>query len=268
VAGLYLPPMSEGGELEVRKVPKPSGYCTLSLDLEALVLRLLSPDRKQRGTAEALAREAAALAETAGEFADRPIVPTASAKPTDQGGPAWDGLDAEEAPSGRDEPTGPSSSTDPACPRGRRRRLAGVPARPALALAALAGGFLVALVMLPSIVLSRSSEPAPPWIEAPHQAVAPFAPDAGIGEEALSGVQDVLNITTRARVALSRPMPSNAFPGQKKPPCESRYEVSALGACWVVLAAKPPCGSGAYDLDGLCVRAVFPGPRQPTSEEP
>jgi hypothetical protein len=268
VTGGYLPPMSEGGELKVREVPRPSDFCTLSLDLEALILRLLA-EREQRGTAEQLAREAMTLSNAAGEAADRPIDPImgpelAAAK----GGPSSDGADDELlSESGTGEPMA-SSSTDSTRAGRRRRREVGVPDWLAQALVALAGGLVVVLVLLVVLLLSRAGEPAPRWMEDRHQEVARFAPDAGVGDEALSTVEDVPHSTASAAMALARPMPSKAFPGQKKPPCEARHETAALGACWVVLAAKPPCGTGAYELDGLCVRAVFPAPRQPTSEQP
>jgi serine/threonine protein kinase len=269
VTGGYLPPMSEGGELEVREVPRPSGLCTLSLDLEALILRLLSAEREQRGTADQLAREAMALSNSAGEAADRPIDPTMSLEmAAAMGSPSSDGADDELlSKSDTGEPMA-SSSTDSTRAGRHRRREVGVPDWLAQALVALAGGLVVALVLLLIFLVSRVGGPEPRWMEDRHQEVAHFAPDAGVSDEALSSVEDVPNTTASAMMALARPLPEKPFPGQKKPPCEPRYEVAALGACWFVAAAKPPCGGGAYELDGLCVRAVFPGPRQPTSGEP
>lgn len=74
-----------------------------------------------------------------------------------------------------DRPTEPSSSTDSTRVRRRRRRQAVVPDWAAPALAALASGFLVALVMIVSSLLSRTSEPAP-RLEEPPRDVAQFAP--------------------------------------------------------------------------------------------
>ncbi|HVG59382.1 MAG TPA: serine/threonine-protein kinase [Hyalangium sp.] len=268
VTGLYLTPLSEGGEIaSSREVVPPSAYATVSLELETLILRLLSNEREARGTAEQLAREAMALTEQAGDAADRPIIPTKSAEPTDPGEPSSDRLDDEEVHSDTDRPTEPSSSTDSTRVHRRRRRQAVVPAWAAPTLAALASGFLVVLVMIVSTLLSRTRAPEPHW-EEPPQDVAQFAPDAGVGEEALSTVEDLPRTTPPAMTALARPMPQKAFPGQKKPPCEPGYEIAALGACWAVFEKKPPCGSGGYELDGLCVRAVFPAPRQPTSNQP
>jgi hypothetical protein len=88
VEGFTLYDWFQGGRTSREVLPHPSDYATLSRDLEALLLRLLSNERQQRGTAEALAREAAALAEAAGEAADRPILPAESARRTGSGGPS------------------------------------------------------------------------------------------------------------------------------------------------------------------------------------
>lgn len=65
------------------------------------------------------------------------------------------------------------------------------------------------------------------------------------------------------------PMPKAPLPGQKKPPCESGYELEALGSCWLVsFRKKPPCGSSGYEFDSKCVRASYPAPRAPISGRP
>jgi serine/threonine protein kinase len=270
VTGGYLPPMSEGGELEVREVPRPSSLCSLSLELEALILRLLAADREQRGTAEQLAREALALSNAAGEAADGPIDPIMSPEmAAAEREPSSDGADDEllsESESDTGEPT-PSSSMDSA--RRPRERDPDLPTWLTAALAVTAAGLSLSLMLALLLLLARTSpgKEEMPWRATPEE-VSHFAPDAGVGEEALSSVQDLPPASMPAMSAFARPMPQTAFTGQKKPPCEPRAEVAVLGACWVVLAVKPPCGSSGYELDGLCVRAVFPGPRQPTSGEP
>src|SRR5690606_20513482 len=94
-----------------------------------------------------------------------------------------------------------------------RRREAGAPDWAARALAALAGGFLVALVMLLAIVLGRTSEPAPRWEEPPQQ-VAQFAPDAGVADEALTSVQAPEKRVGPWVLSLGRLMPSKPYPEQ------------------------------------------------------
>jgi serine/threonine protein kinase len=270
VTGLYLTPLSEDGEVaSSREVLPPSAYCTLSVELEALILRLLANEREQRGTAEQLAREALALAENGGGEADRPIVPTASAEPTDSGGRSSDGLDDEEVLSDTDTGRSTSPGTSPTGPtrsgkRTRRREAGDWASR---ALAALAGGFLVAMVMVLAILLGRPSGPTPRW-EEPPQEVAQFAPDAGVGEDTLSSVQAPEKRVGPWVLALGRPMPSKPYPDQRRPPC-GRGETEINGGCWVEVAKqKPPCGNEMFDYEGACYFASFTGPKTPTSGEP
>jgi serine/threonine protein kinase len=272
VTGLYLTPLSEDGKVaSSREVLPPSAYCTLCLELEALLLRLLSNERERRGTAEQLAREASALAENGGAEVDRPIVPTASAEPTDSGGPSSDGLNDEEVLSdtdtGRSTSSGTSSTGSTRPGKRTRRREAGAPDWAARALAALVGGFLVAMVMLLAILLSRPSEPVPRW-EEPLQEVAQFSPDAGVGEDAPSSVHAPEKRVGPWILALGRPMPSKPYPEQRRPPC-GRGETEINGGCWVKVADQsPPCGNEMFDYEGACYFASFTGPKTPTSEEP
>jgi serine/threonine protein kinase len=266
VTGTYLPPLSEGGEVAAtREVRRPSDYATLSMDLEALILRLLSNEREQRGTAEALAREAAALATAAGDAAGMPIGPTASAESTDKGFSFSDGSEGsedEEALSGTDNaPSSESSSSEEEEWRPSNELRTWL----SWASAAMVGGLLV-LIGSQMIRTISEQEPAPPWI-ATAEEVVQFAPDAGVGEDALSSAQE----PPRAAVSvygLSLPLPKTPMPGQRRPPCDPDSEVAALGACWTILVKKPPCGSSGYELDDLCVIESFRDRRQPTSDEP
>ncbi|MBN1209231.1 MAG: serine/threonine protein kinase, partial [Myxococcaceae bacterium] len=93
------------------------------------------------------------------------------------------------------------------------------------------------------------------------------SPDAGVAEETLlSAVRPPRSPSPSHGLGL--PMPKTPFPGQKKPPCEARSEKAILGACWVVLEVRPPCGAAGYEHEGKCLRASFDAPREPTSEQP
>ena len=268
VTGGYLPPMSEGGELEVREVPRPSGFCTLSLELEALILRLLSAEREQRGRAERLAREALALANAAGEAADRPISPIMPPELAAAGGnPSSDGADDEllsESDTG--EPIA-SNSTNSA--RRPRQPDPDLPSWLTAALAVTAAGLSLSLVLALVLLLARTSpgNDEPPWI-ATQEEVPQFAPDAGVGEDVLSSARTPEKRVGPWVLSLGRPMPPKPYPDQRRPPCE-RGEVEINGGCWVrAHEEKPPCGDKMFDYQGGCYFASFTGPKTPTSGEP
>ena len=266
VTGLYLPSLSEGGEVApTREVPPPSDYATLSRDLETLLLRLLSNEPEKRGNAEALAREAAALATTAGEAADMPIVPTTSAEATDSGFSFSAGDDEEEELSDTDRVTSTTSSTSTEEERRPHRELS-LPPLLSVVIAAAVGGLLVFLGWEMHRTASQQQAAPQPW-DVPHEEVAQFAPDAGMGEEVLSSVHDPPRAAAPV-YGLRLPLPKTPLPGQRRPPCDPDSEMMALGACWTILVKKPPCGSSGYELDGLCVIASIREPLQPTSDEP
>jgi serine/threonine protein kinase len=264
VTGTYLPPLSEGGEVAAtREVPPPSDYATISMDLEALILRLLSNEREQRGTAEALAREAAALAAAAGDAAGVPIVPTASAESTDKGFSFPDGSEDEEVLSGTDSaPSSESSSSEEEEWRPSNELRAWL----SWASAAMVGGLLV-LFGAQLIRTISEQEPAPPW-RATAEEVVQFAPDAGVGDEVLQAVEDLPSAGVSPS-AIGREMPKQPFPGQRKPPCEPRLETEIMGACWVRVGSETsPCGMKMFDWGGMCFTPSFTAPRQPTSDGP
>jgi hypothetical protein len=120
----------------------------------------------------------------------------------------------------------------------------------------LACGLLALLTVgvIAGLASSLGSPPAPadepPWQDTP-EAWATYTADAGVE-------------------SVARPLPSAAFKGQKKPPCE-KDEVALLDACWVALARKPEpdhCGSKGYEHDGKCYMPVQQAQRAPTSMEP
>jgi eukaryotic-like serine/threonine-protein kinase len=154
------------------------------------------------------------------------------------------------------------SDTDPASTQGERRPL---PAFPVLVGAFMMGGLFMALLVFQ--VRPRPEEPPPPWIATPEE-VAQFAPDAGVGEEALTSVQAVPRVVLPPSYVGLR-MPKEALPGQKKPPCAPGQR-AINGGCWFGPSAtlKPPCGPEAVEYDDGCYMPVFLAPRQPTSDTP
>ncbi|HYI02187.1 serine/threonine protein kinase [Hyalangium sp.] len=278
VTGVYLPPCTDGGELVEREVLAPSAMATVCLELEALTLRLLSEDREARGTAEQLERDVQVVVEAAGPEADRPILLTPSAVPTEEGGhpstsPSSDGLDDVPA-SG----SGDLSDTEPARPpstrssREERRRRPAFPAWLSWAGASAVGGLVMALAVLLVLLPSHPQrEPAPepaPWLATPEE-LAQFATDAGVAEEALSAVQDAPRAVMPLVLTVGVPIPKKPPEGQKKPPC-GPGQVAVNGACWAgpIEGQRPPCGQGMFDYENRCYFAIYDGPRQPTSGTP
>jgi len=254
VTGTYLPPCTDGAGLVERQVLKPSAMATVSPALEALILRLISDDRQARGTAEQLVREALALAQAGGPDAEKPILPTASALPTESGRASSEGQD--------DEPVSGDSDTEPS-----RRPPSSRNSSSRRASASLVGALVMAVVML-LWVRPAPPEPKPtPWLATPEE-VAQFAPDAGVGDEALASVQDVPRAVMPLVLTVGVAMPKKPFDGQRKPPCDPDTEIAVLGACWAVLKKEAPCGPKAFDYEGRCLRASFDAPRQPTSQQP
>jgi eukaryotic-like serine/threonine-protein kinase len=266
VTGVYLPPLTDGGAPVERKVLRPSAMATLCPDLETLILRLIDDDRRVRGTAEQLAREVSALMKRVGPEADKPILPTSSAMPTDEGFSPSDERHDEEVLSDTD---GTQSTSDaPAvredrCPRGEYT----LPAWLFPVSAAMVGGLLVFLGWEMHRAASQQHSASSPWMGTPEE-VAQFAPDAGVGDEAVSTVQDAPSHTSTWVLSLGRPMPTKPLPGQKRPPCD-RGEKEINGGCWFREAdERPPCGDKLFDYEGRCYFYAPQGARVPTSDPP
>ena len=274
VTGTYLPPCTDGGEPVKRKVLPPSAMATVCPELETIILRLISDDRKIRGTAEQLARESAALVETGGPALDLEIHPTSSALETDEGGPPQatsDSLDDDEPLSDSGPPRQESHADGgPSTRKGSDRRSEpAVPAWLTWAGASAMGGLITSLVLMPG--RPATPEPAPnptPWLATPEE-VAQFAPDAGVAQESLASAENMGPRVGPFIVSFGRPMPPKPFPQQRRPPCE-RGEQEINGGCWVgpIGSEKPPCGDHMFDYEGRCFFVSFTPPRQPTSGEP
>jgi eukaryotic-like serine/threonine-protein kinase len=266
VTGVYMPPCTEGGVPVEQEVLPPSDMATVCPELEAITLRLLSEDRQSRGTAEQLAREAVELAQTAGPEADRPILPTSSALPTEEGRQAPPVSSGSEELSDTDRAISTNEpGSDTSNQRERRRRFPPFEALISTALAAMVGGLVVVLAM--ELLKPRIPEPEPvPWLSTPEE-LAPFSTDGGVAENALSSVENVPSAGV-PHESLGRPMPSKPFPTQRKPPCDDG-ETAIHGGCWVrVWGREPPCGQKMFDYEKGCYKPSVDMPRTPTAREP
>ncbi|MDY7228095.1 serine/threonine-protein kinase [Hyalangium rubrum] len=234
VTGTYPAPLTDADTSSVEPPPflSPSELATVSPELEKLILQVLSKDKEKRGSAAELAQS---LEEVATRVGATPIEASPSVVDTEK----------TERPGPRRRPKAPAWL-------------------PWVSIGVGVGGILV----LFGVVL-YPPQPSRPWIAEGWEAHPPpsVTPDAGVGEEAVVSVVQAPRMPSAASV-LGLPMPKAPLPGQKKPPCSKRSEREALGACWTVLKVDPPCEKEGYELDGLCVRASFDAPRQPTSEQP
>jgi serine/threonine protein kinase len=256
VTGTYLPTVADTDDTEPRNVLRPSAFAPVAVELEGTILRLLSEDRKARATAAQIAKALERAAQEAGPAADNPIPLTSATAPTEKWTPKFSSDSSNSSGSSRSR-----SSTAPK----RRPHGTSFPIWLSWASAAMVGGTLVAL----TVDERRTNQPEPVLQSVHEERYVPpaEAPDAGVGEEALLSIEPIPHPPMPAYV-VSRAMPKTPFPGQKRPPCSPRFEREALGACWIVLKAPPPCESEGYEYGGECVRATFEAPRIPTSEPP
>jgi serine/threonine protein kinase len=225
--GKYPPEAGSSG-----KFLPPGALCQLDSALEALILRMLSPEREARGTASQLAQALEAAAASTRKSLDAPLQPSRSVLPTEPthftGEWAW------------------------------RAKVAALPA------AIVAFSTLVVLVigLLPS---PERVESLPSYLATEQEMVKVLAADAGVAEQAITSVYDTPRAVLPSIFSLGRPMPKKPLQGQRKPPC-ARGEREIYRACWVEVAReKPPCGDTMFDHEGACYKAAADMPRQPTS---
>lgn len=259
LTGTYPPPVSETESQGPRKVPRPCELVTVTLELDALIMRLLSEDRDERGTARKAAEDLEKAKQTAAQEAGH-ILPKSLA---DAVGTESSSSFSRSHELDRSRHSRPSTSPE-------RRRSRAISAWMSWASAAAVGGLIMAF-----LEHLRRPGPEEPIGQEPASARqdwhAPVldTPDAGVSEEALASAQNIPRTGVPA-YAISMPMPKVPFVGQLRPPCNSTLQQAVNGGCWVgpIGTRKPPCGKDGFDYDGGCYLPVFEAPRQPTSGQP
>jgi len=251
VTGTYPPP---GTDPECRDKPErprppplmpPSALAPVAPELEALIMRMLREDPRERGSASELAEALEKAARSAGRAANARLQPSRSSLITESSRPS--------------EPAG----WHLACRTLRRN------ARP-LALVGALTGIGVAIVHMPSPTVGEQSAVVPAEAEEEQE-------DEGVDKRAVGladgGVDEVLAAAESfprediLKYALALPLPKKPDPAQKRPPCSPADQRAINGVCWWVLPRKPPC-DGAYDHEDGCYLPVLPRTRAPTSEDP
>jgi hypothetical protein len=64
---------------------------------------------------------------------------------------------------------------------------------------------------------------------------------------------------------LARPLPKEAFKGQKRPPCTRYTEVELVGGCWMQHVLKAPCPETLFEYQGNCYAPSFSAKPPPSS---
>jgi serine/threonine protein kinase len=263
VTGTYLPPVTETGDNEARKRLRPSQLATVAPELEAIIVRLLSEDREERGTATKAAADMERGAQQAPPAIIQPILPKSVAAPEKE-----EIASSDAPPSSSDsDPTRPAPSSEPS-PHSKAQ------ARSILLFwLPWAGAVAMGTALTPGIaqlrhVLQDRTEPLPPTAEK-WMAPTVEAPDAGVGDMGLASAH-AFPRDPAPNLALGLPMPKQPFPGQRRPPCDPDAERAINGGCWIgpITSKKPPCGTAWYDYDGGCYAPHITAPRQPTSDPP
>jgi hypothetical protein len=74
--------------------------------------------------------------------------------------------------------------------------------------------------------------------------------------------------TPQEQSVLARPLPSEPFKGQKRPPCTRYVQVELVGACWGPHELKAPCPDELYEHKGKCYLPILASKPPPQSLEP
>jgi serine/threonine protein kinase len=219
----------------------PSELVTVLPELEAIILRMLSKKREERGAPGELAKAMVQAARSAGPEADTRIQRIGSRSPQEQGlrpvSPRWYGRWKN--------------------PRWR------VPTM--LFAAIVLFGLLSSRMVTQEELLHRVEVPQAQEGEASKRTV-------GLADTNVEGLVSAKGVRRvgRPTYVLALPMPKKPWPGQNKPPCEPESQKAINGGCWVgpLGTKKPPCGKAGYDHDDGCYLPVFDMPAPNTSEQP
>ena len=208
-------------------------------ELASLIERMLSAEPEARGSAREVAGAAKIAAQQAGPEADVPLA---------------------EAPK---EPPAAKVVDAPAPVR------AAPPKREELTLRKL--GLLATgpLLVCAMVWLSSSGRHAPPLRfvqEEDREAEAERLREISVGDASVPASVEREDLE-RGPSSLSKEIPAEPLPGQRRRPCRSR-EVEIHGGCWARFADLiPPCGDDWYEWQGSCYEVIYVQGRPPTSDK-
>ncbi|MDY7227168.1 serine/threonine-protein kinase [Hyalangium rubrum] len=238
VTGRYPGPITDPdtSSAEPPRFLPPGEVATVTVELERLILQMLSEDSGKRGTAVelALALERAAASAGAARLMERPCM----------------------------------RETQKTARPGPRSRHA-LPAWLAwVGSSALGAALTLAVWTLGTAPRKRerAEEEAPPRADMSDERMTGLA-DAGVEEiHASTAALPNAGVPT---YAIGLPMPKKPLPGQRRPPCGPGL-VTLNDGCWAgpIEGERPPCGQGMFDYQDRCYVAVLVPQRQPASEQP
>jgi serine/threonine protein kinase len=245
-----LPPRRPVHEFNRRVVP----------ELSALIDRMLVKEPEARGTAREIAEAAETAAEHTRPEANVPFLDLERAETRVQAVPIRDVPPSSPEPPAAEVESAPvHAHAEPCASSGGTR----------FKLATILGGMVL---LFTAIVWRGPAPPAeqPSVVQAEALAIEdePDAGTRGLGEDALATRVETPEVPIMVE-GVSEPIPDNPLSGQRRPPCQRRWEVVINGGCWKLLAgSSPPCGHGEYEWQGGCYDPALERARAPTSEDP
>ncbi len=129
---------------------------------------------------------------------------------------------------------------------------------------------VMSLAVIGPCLASKSSSESPEVTQAevPQEWMAPDAGTKGLGDKAVTARVEASEAPITLK-SVSQEIPKQPLPGQRRPPCQRRWEVVINGGCWKLLAgSEPPCGEGEYEWQGGCYDPALSRTRAPTSTNP
>ncbi|MGZ3458826.1 MAG: hypothetical protein ACXU86_10035 [Archangium sp.] len=137
--------------------------------------------------------------------------------------------------------------------------------RPGLVLAGAAAVCALVFARVHGAPMSRPQSGPDPLARA---APAPMSHEVPIAQDPDTFSNGALYDTTPlGQPVLAKPLPSEPFKGQKRPPCTRYTEVELVGACWVPHELKAPCPDALFEYQGKCYLPIFSVKPPPQSLE-
>ncbi|HVG63038.1 MAG TPA: serine/threonine-protein kinase [Hyalangium sp.] len=263
VTGVYPPPAVTELEpqkdsphaLPPKRLPPQALNHRVVQKLADLLERMLAEDPRARESAREIALAADSAALHAGPEADVPLFDLPAA---DVAAPVCAGSKAHSDRAAAEELEAMPAAMSAGYLPSPSARKAAIAAAMAFAVLALCQGA--------DEPYAQAQEVA--WVEAQGTDEAPDGGTKGLGEEVASARVDAEGPPVHAWVAITKPVPDQPLPGQRRSPCPRNVEVVIKGGCWKHQPdIRPPCGD-YYEWQSACYLPIMGQTRVPTTQEP